>query len=230
MIKSLGETLNSLRRAAGYTQPRVSELLAEQGIDIQPAGISKWEKGQTQPSAAQFLTLCTIYGVTDVLSEFTDAPTPMSRLNGEGRRLVSDYIRVLDRSGLYVRAPEYSRVLPLYNIAASAGTGQMLDSDDYEEYPVDDTVPESADFGVRIAGDSMEPEIPDGSIVWVRSARIIAPGKIGVFVYDEQAYCKRLAVDKNGAQMESLNPKYAPISILSEADFRTFGEVVGVKA
>lgn len=227
VIKSLGETLNALRRQSGYTQPRVSELLREKGIDIQPAGISKWEKGQTQPSAGQFLALCAIYGVTDVLAEFTDAPTPMSRLSAEGRRLVGDYIRVLDRSGLYARPRDCGRVLPLYNLAASAGTGQLLDGDDFEETQVDESVPGSADFGIRIAGDSMEPEIPNGAVVWVRRTQTLAPGKTGVFDYDGQAYCKRLAVDKKGAHLESLNPKYAPIDI-GEGSFYTFGEVVAV--
>ena len=55
--KSLGTILTSLRREAGLTQPRVSELLAAEGIDIKPAGISKWEKDMTMPNAAQFLSL-----------------------------------------------------------------------------------------------------------------------------------------------------------------------------
>ena len=47
--KSLGAILTSLRREAGLTQPRVSELLAAEGVDIKPAGISKWEKDMTIP-------------------------------------------------------------------------------------------------------------------------------------------------------------------------------------
>ena len=59
--KSLGTILTSLRREAGLTQPRVSELLAAEGVEIRPAGISKWEKDMTMPNAAQFLALCGIY-------------------------------------------------------------------------------------------------------------------------------------------------------------------------
>ena len=90
MRKSLGETLTALRREAGLTQPGVAALLAELGCAVQPAAISKWEKGQTMPNAAQFLALCRIYRVRDVLGAFLGEPGPLSGLNGEGRRLVEE--------------------------------------------------------------------------------------------------------------------------------------------
>lgn len=227
--KSLGTILTSLRREAGLTQPRVSELLAAEGIDIKPAGISKWEKDMTMPNAAQFLALCAIYGVTDVMATFTGASGSLAGLNAEGRRLVSDYIRVLLASGLYSEREEEpaARILPLYTLAASAGTGQFLDGDDFE--PVDaSSAPPEADFAVRIAGDSMEPEIADGAVVYVRSREVLESGALGIFIYRGEAYCKRLAQSKNGAQLVSVNPSYAPIDIREGEQFRVCGEVVGL--
>lgn len=230
MKKSLGEILSALRREAGYTQPAVSELLAAEGIDILPAGISKWEKGLTQPNAGQFLTLCRLYGVTDVMGTFTDAPVASARLNSEGRRLVSDYIRVLVASGLYENAPEIaeSRAIPLYMLAASAGTGQFLDGDVFDLVQVGPEVPASVDFGVRIAGDSMEPEISDGGIAWVRRCETLEPGKIGIFVLNGDAYCKKLDTRGKNSSLVSINPKYKPIEITRPSAFRVFGEVVAV--
>lgn len=227
--KSLGEILTALRRESGLTQPQVSELLAAEGIDIKPAGISKWEKDMTLPNAVQFLALCGIYGVIDVMSTFTGSGGSTAGLNSEGRRLVADYIRVLLASGLYAEtgAPEKSgRVLPLYTLAASAGTGQFLDGDDCE--PIDaSAAPEEADFAVRIAGDSMEPEIHDGQIVWVRRRETLESGRTGIFVLGGMAYCKRLHVDEKGACLISANPAYAPIALTPESEFRVCGEVVG---
>lgn len=159
MHKSLGATLTSLRRMAGYTQVQVTRLLAERGYEIQSAGISKWEKDLTMPNAAQFLALCQIYGVTDVLGTFTDSGAS-SNLNEEGRRLVANYVRVLEASGLYAETkPSAARTLPLYDLAVSAGTGQFLDGESYELIDSYDA-PRRADFAVRVAGDSMEPDIP----------------------------------------------------------------------
>ncbi|NCB51473.1 MAG: helix-turn-helix domain-containing protein [Clostridia bacterium] len=119
--KSLGEILSSLRRESGYTQPQVSQLLGGEGIDIQTAGISKWEKGLTLPNAAQFLALCKIYGVTDVMDTFTGCPHPAKKLNAEGRRLITDYTRVLIASGLYDAEPEKDKAcLPPIEIATES--------------------------------------------------------------------------------------------------------------
>ena len=228
MKKSLGTILNTLRREAGLTQPRVAELLSFEGIDIKTAGISKWEKDMTMPNASQFLALCRIYGVSDVLGVFTDSPSMTSGLSSEGKRLVQNYIRVLLASGLYDEEPEHSaRILPLFTLAASAGTGQFLDDDDSE--PIDaENAPHNADFAVRIAGDSMEPEISDGHIVWVRRRETIPTGKIGIFIYGGQAFCKRLKTDAKGAYLMSSNTKYAPMEVTPSIDLRVCGEVVGV--
>ena len=45
----------------------------------------------------------------------------------------------------------------LFDLPVSAGTGQFLDSDRFSEIEVGDEVAANADFGVRVAGDSMEP-------------------------------------------------------------------------
>lgn len=226
--KSLGEILAALRREAGYTQPQVSELLAAEGVEILTAGISKWEKGLTQPNAAQFLTLCRIYGVNDVMGVFTDSPGPTKRLNAEGRRLVSDYIRVLVASGLYAAEQENEkpRLLPLYTLAASAGTGQFLDGGDYELVEAGSGTSENVDFGVRIAGDSMEPYIRDGQTVWVRRSETLEFGSIGIFSLNGQGFCKKLIRGKTGVLLVSLNPKYPPIVVTPDSDLRVFGEVV----
>lgn len=229
MRKSLGETLTALRREAGLTQPGVAALLAELGCAVQPAAISKWEKGQTMPNAAQFLALCRIYRVRDVLGAFLGEPGPLSGLNAEGRRLVDGYIRVLLASGLYAEAApeEARRTLPLYHLAASAGTGQFLDGDSSE--PIDAAgAPPEADFAVRIAGDSMEPLIHDGSVVWVRQCAELGSGKVGIFVLNGQAFCKRLHTDGHAAELISVNSAYAPIVPAAGDDLRVLGEVVGV--
>lgn len=226
--KSLGATLNSLRRAAGLTQQRVTELLRERGYDVRSAAVSKWEKDMTMPNAGQFLALCDIYSVSDVMGTFTGKHGPTAQLNDAGRKLVNDYITVLVASGLYSGMPGYKqRVLPLYDLAVSAGTGQFLDGESYTLIDASDA-PRRADFAVRIAGDSMEPDIKDGSVVWVHSAETLSSGRVGVFVYGGQAYCKRLRVNSTGVMLISANSAYAPIIVRDAGELRVCGEVVGV--
>ena len=225
--KSLGEILGELRRESGLTLRGVCAELAGRGFEIQPAGVSKWEKDMTMPNAAQFLALCEIYSVSDIALTFAGRSSPLAGLNAAGRRLVEDYVRVLAASGLYSdEEPAAGRVLPLYDLAVSAGTGQFLDSEG--SVPIDaENAPQRADFALRVAGDSMEPVIADGAVLWVRRCAELAPGRIGIFVLNGQAYCKRLRRGARGAELVSENPAYAPISPREGDSLRVLGEVIG---
>lgn len=49
-------------------------------------------------------------------------------------------------------------------------------------------MPESANFGVKISGDSMEPEFEDGQIAWVLKQDMVENGEIGIFSLNGEAY------------------------------------------
>ena len=73
----------------------------------------------------------------------------------------------------------------------------------------------------------MEPVIADGAVLWVRRCAELAPGRIGIFVLNGQAYCKRLRRGARGAELVSENPAYAPISPREGDSLRVLGEVIG---
>ena len=77
----------------------------------------------------------------------------------------------------------------------------------------DDAVPARAEFGVRLAGDSMSPRFADGQIVWARKAAQAENGEIVLCVLNEQGYCKKLKYDADGVYLVSLNPAYEPIPV-----------------
>ncbi len=87
-------------------------------------------------------------------------------------------------------------------------------------------VPEGAHFGVRVAGDSMEPRFHDGQTVWVRQQRSLMTGEIGIFLYDGSAYLKKLVAGEDRMALRSLNPKYPDILISPELPLRVLGKVV----
>lgn len=171
---------------------------------------------------------------------------PFGQLNDEGQDKVIDYTADLVSSGKYVRAePERAVVVPfprakrrrdgfvelkVYDQPAAAGLGNYIDTPDFavEQYPAA-LAPEGAAFGVRISGDSMEPEIPNGCTVFVRPTPAVEEGEVGIFVYDGQAYCKRLIADRAArrALLRSVNPKYADIVVEDESRLRTLGRVLG---
>ena len=197
MDMSFGRRLAVLRRGKGLSQTDVAKYITEAGYPVRTQAVSKWETDATQPSAAQFLALCRLYDIHDVLSVFTPRPA----------------------AGL--------RLLPLYRLAVSAGTGEFLDSAGYDPVEVGEEVSPLADFGVRIAGDSMEPRFVHGQIVWVKRQETLRPGEIGIFLYNGEGFCKRLDMDGRSPVLTSLNRQYSPIRVKEGDEFRVFGRVVG---
>ena len=230
----IGKKLTELRKTAGFSQQEVARLVSLHTGPITNRAVSKWETGASLPDAAQFIWLCEIYGVTDVVSEFLDIGTgsPFSGLNSEGVRMAGEFISLLRLSDAYAETSpirekrvEAARVVPLYDLPVSAGTGIFLDSDNFESYEASDIPPE-ANFAVRISGDSMAPDFVDGQIVYVRSCTELEDGDIGIFIYNGDSYCKKLD-RSNGLKLISLNPRYNPISVKYAYELRVVGKVVG---
>jgi phage repressor protein C with HTH and peptisase S24 domain len=74
-----------------------------------------------------------------------------------------------------------------------------------------------------INGDSMIPRFIDGQIVFVKEQPTLNIGDIGIFVLNDDAYCKKLG---NG-QLVSLNNRYPPIPIHDFDSFAVLGRVEG---
>lgn len=119
------------------------------------------------------------------------------------------------------------RTLPTTGWRYPPVPGDALDGTDYDTVEVGDEVSPNADFGVRIAGDSMEPRFVHGQIVWVHRQETLRSGEIGVFLYNGAGYCKRLEHAPGRVELVSLNPRYAPIRVAEGDELRVFGRVVG---
>ena len=225
----LSAILRKLRAERGWSQIEVSQKLEALGCGASQKALSRWERGSTEPSIRQFLALCELYEVRDVLAVFGDK-APAGALNALGQKRVREYIRLLEQDGEFAlhppeKLPLRLRTIPLYDLPVSAGTGQFLDSSDYTLLEVDETVPLSATFAVRIRGDSMLPRFQDRQIVYVKQQQTLEPGEIGIFLLDGDAYCKMLS-QEDGASLVSLNPAYRPILIREFSELRILGKVV----
>ena len=232
-MKALGQTLAGYRKALHYKQADVSnQLKLRFGMDVSVHSISHWEKEVAVPNAKQFLALCEIYEISNINEAFMIyfGHDPISLLNDEGREKVYEFANILLKSGLYERKTNivpFRRKIRKYHLKASAGTGQYLDSDSYDEIEVGDEVSALADFGITLAGNSMEPQFVNGQTVWVHSQETLNNGEIGIFYYNGDAYCKKYMEQDGQIVLVSLNPGYDPIHVNPENGFKTFGKVVG---
>ncbi len=119
------------------------------------------------------------------------------------------------------------RKIRLYEIPLSAGMGNYIDENvPYTEYYTDE---HNCDFAIKVSGDSMEPNIPNKSIVLIKKCDSIDVGDIGAFYYDGEVFCKRLSYENNTLFLQSINTKYKPIIISSEKSLKVYGKVVKVE-
>ncbi len=147
--------------------------------------------------------------------------------SGEAMRVAKDY-QSLDRWGRQVvlavlagerermedeerflreTAPEPEpKVIPLYLFPAAAGYAAPVLSEDYELYELQPQDPQGAEFAVRLQGDSMEPDFPDGATVFCNRDPL-ADGDIGVFCVDGGAVCKQYHKEGGVVYLFSLNRK-----------------------
>ncbi len=114
----------------------------------------------------------------------------------------------------------------IYLNSASAGFGEYLEDSDYEDIEMQDYIPQDADFGITIHGDSMLPQINDGDVVWVQEQDSIEENQIGVFVLNGDSLCKKLISMGGKLFLRSLNEKYNDIPITEFDDLKVIGKVL----
>jgi len=234
MANVIGKKLCALRKKKGISQKEMADLLCKKGVMVTNQAVSKWESGASYPNAVQFLILCDILDVSDIGGIFLGKSHEiLSGLNAEGQKRVTEYADMLRDSGRYdadnPSGPRGSKLrrLPVYNIDVVSGTGKFLDSDDYELVTVGNEVPLEANFGVKISGDSMEPDYHDGQTVWIRQQAKLEHGDVGVFMYERKCYFKRLRDRVGGMRLQSIDSNYPDIIIANPEIIMTFGKAVG---
>ncbi|MBS4857129.1 MULTISPECIES: S24 family peptidase [Eubacterium] len=153
-------------------------------------------------------------------------------LKEESEEQLELYARRIRRGGVANNAPPIPKKehkmtkLNHFEGAYGAGGGQINNNATMITIEVsEDDVPEGADTTIDIAGDSMEPTLSDGDVVYVQHINQLEIGDIGVFYLDGQNFIK----EYGGDELISHNPEYAPIQISEFSTFVIQGKVLGKK-
>ena len=137
-----------------------------------------------------------------------------------------DYQEELEQS----RPERERRMIPLYRCPAAAGYAAPVFGEDFDYIPVEDDVPQAAEFAVRIQGDSMAPYIADGELVYVNRDPL-REGDVGIFCVDGDILCKQYYKDPLGTvYLFSLNRARADADVVMTAGsgrtLACFGRVI----
>lgn len=116
-------------------------------------------------------------------------------------------------------------MLRYYDQPTSAGFGLNISDDVPYKYINVPESPEahSADFIVRVSGDSMTPRFLDGDKLFVKTCDSIEEGEFGVFIVNGESYIKKCGK----GELISLNSDYENISLADHDSVYCAGKVIG---
>lgn len=247
----IGKILQELRKSKRLS---VSDLASQ--LDLKPRTYQSYESEEREPNIATINKLADFYGVSTDFLLGRESPPPMTfeqlladkkDMSELEKRFILVYIR-LDKKhrdafvkaledAAYKEEPLSDREYVYYPVMpnlASAGLGYELEESEAEEHcfvkPEDDI---NGDFAVRITGDSMEPDYPDGCYVLVRRyddgeyPDINDVALFRVLTYDDTDAEGFIKVWKGDNILHSINPAYKDIQ---PPTVIPVGEVVGIIA
>jgi len=243
----IAERLRSLRRELNITK---RELVTS--LPLNYSTYANYESGFREPNSEVLQVLAAHFGVSldylmgvsdhrmrvEEVSALTEAEhkhiTRYRKLDAHGRELVDVVLdKEYERSAAFMAITDGAHdqdqvMLNVYLQSTSAGLGCYGDSD-YETMQFMATpISKQADFCVKITGESMEPKICDGDIVFVKAVPRVDIDSVGIFVYEGEVSCKRLRHKKGTLYLESLNNAYASKIVTNPEELRAVGLVIGI--
>ncbi len=213
------DNLMRLMKAKHEKQVDIARLLG-----VSKSTVSGYCAATQMPRMDKIETLAHHFGVSRAELIGGDAPAPAAPAEPEPPSPAQEIYDSLNRDGqteflrygrYLTRQPEYrAETRPVkietirhYLVPAAAGYASPIEGEDYEEIPRPADAPDGADFCITIRGDSMEPFIPDGSMVYVKRSAPLQEFEPGVFFVDGDVYCKQWCTDYAGTlHLLSANP------------------------
>lgn len=238
--------------------PRINKIMTEKKISygelnrltgIPKSALQRYATGETDKIPLDRLELIAdALGVnTEYLIGWEDAPTLQISEDGQHIGVLYDRADEVDKMLTHNVLDKYDDVdkvvsissaqrnpggfleFDVYDEPAAAGRGNYLSEPmcHREQFPAF-MVPKGTSFCVKISGDSMEPAVHNGMTVFVKQTTTVENKKVGIFLLNDEAYCKQLIVDKEKKQirLHSINPKYEDIIVHPEDRLYTIGQVL----
>lgn len=200
--------LKQLRKAKKLTQKQ----LAEQ-IGVTESSINQYENGKKRPKYETLLLLGDALdcSVSDIVGDgdldeygFSAYEQIIIRkyrtLDEIGKKAVDAVLNIEAERSPVIVEKRPTKIIPLF--VAAAGPGEPVADDGFAEYEVDAEC--SANFAVKISGDSMEPELHDGDIVMCKRRRPEI-GEIAVIMVNGFLLVKQYITDGMNIYLRSIN-------------------------
>lgn len=224
-MKKTGEIIKYYRGKGGYS---VRKLAAE--LNVAPSFISGIENDKKNlPGTEIGDKIIEVLKISpedvEAIKKYEDyKKTPESvKKELEGlKKKVKGNAQIISEDDDLIEIPVYGDI--------SAGNGRIIYGDVVDHYTLDKNTKNIDQLiAIRVAGESMENKIPDGSQVLIRRGVEVENGNVGAFCIGEECFVKQLKVYGGTAVLRSFNPAYKEIEVQDTDEFITIGKVVECK-
>ena len=192
------DSIKELRKTKKLTQKAFAEL-----INVTQSTVSKWEKGETEPSFSELNLIYKIYGIN----------------------LVDGSMAKIELEKEWIQIKFYE------DVKASAGCGIDNHCEGYELLMVDrkllnPRVDPAKHHGIRVQGDSMEPTFKDGDVIFVEAYNgDFVNNRIYIIKRQGDIFIKRVKKSGDTFDIISDNADYENYK-LERPEFEIIGRVV----
>lgn len=194
----LGKYLRNIRENLGYSTYDVNKL-----CDISPSYLSLFETGKRKPSAVVLKKLAPIYNL-----DYIDLYEKAGYLDLAEKEKISNTNTSASNSAV---------VMIYGTIPAGIPMECIEDVIDTEEIPSEMLKGNKQYFGLKVKGDSMEPEYLDGdTLILLRQENCESGDDCVVMVNGFDGTFKRVFKNENGIVLQPLNNKYSPMVYSNE--------------
>ena len=239
--------LKELRESLGFSKQK--DFAKE--LDMPPNTYNNYEKGIREPNSYFWIMLAETYQVSiDWLMGLSDDPhrvkfAGLSEIEKKYRALDEHGKKVVDlvmtAEGERVQADKWQQdnvidfgLIRHYFYSPAAGPDGLIENAGFEDIPRTAAMPSEADFCLTVNGDSMNPFIEDGQMIFVQEDAPVAANEIGVFFFQGGTYVKQFKPQSNGGVLlASTNPERQYANVMISPDslpwLVCYGKVIGLE-
>jgi len=199
-------------------------------VGVNRTTVTRWRTGERSPKMEKLPEISSVFNVDprifvgeDPASTLNQVYDVTSELNPPRQTKVLEYAKkqLEEQEKLDLKA------IPM--VGKSAANPSVLEYGDADiEQQSFSHVPDGADCAIYIQGDSMEPLIKNGSIVFYRKQHDVENGEIAIVEIDgDGVTCKKIIKDYENERilLRSVNEKYDDRILLTE-EIRIIGKVI----
>lgn len=218
LAKEVSHMADSLGQRIKQVRGKIAQDAFAVSIGVSRGSLSAYERDENQPPADILREICAKYNVS------------------------ADWLLLGSELIVPPSAPALGdvdlKLIPMAEARLSAGNGSLEVSGDHDrsyafrmDFLLRKGNPDKMVL-MRVAGDSMQPEILDGDVVLLdQSKKDIIPGRIFAVGFEEAIYLKRIDMVPGKVVLKSVNETaYPPIELDVRGDmaaqFRVIGKVV----